>query len=327
MTKINRGLLPGLFFFLKKLIIGNTKNWINGKEISMEDHTHSASDITTGNLSTSRLPVVTVNKGGTGRSMLTSGYFLRGNGTNSVTLSSVTTVQEDLGINDLKTSVSEGKALVAEAVTDKGVQTASDATFQEIADNILNIPTGMSVIDTDTLCAYMETFPDGKRNAYVTSGFYEGSSAVVPGDSNFVIAVPLYTVCMPSDVTTNARYAFNWDMITTMENEAITVESANGAVDMSRNTVYIGKIAAIMWKIDNIWFHFVAQLDDENYSSKWGKCPNTNSVSGIGANAGVGYRVEGSAIRFTFKGMNPSSTAYNGTTYGVRSDLAWAAYK
>lgn len=47
----------------------------------------------------------------------------------------------------------------------------------------------------------------------------------------------------------------------------------------------------------------------------------------VGANVGVGYYVEGSAVRFTFKGMNPSGMAYNGTTYGVRSDLAWAAYK
>ena len=144
---------------LKKLIIGNTKNWINGKEISMEDHTHSASDITTGNLSTSRLPVVTVNKGGTGRSMLTSGYFLRGSGTGAVTLSSVTTVQEDLGINDLKTSVSEGKALIAAAVTDKGVQTAADATFQQIATNIGNIQTGPSystVYNFSTSKSYVE---------------------------------------------------------------------------------------------------------------------------------------------------------------------------
>ena len=36
-------------------------------------------------------------------------------------------------------SVSEGKSLVAAAVTDKGVQTAADATFQQIADNIASI--------------------------------------------------------------------------------------------------------------------------------------------------------------------------------------------
>ena len=39
-------------------------------------------------------------------------------------------------LDSLKSSVSEGKSLVAAAVTDKGVTTAADATFQTIADNI-----------------------------------------------------------------------------------------------------------------------------------------------------------------------------------------------
>ncbi len=39
-------------------------------------------------------------------------------------------------IDQLFTSVSEGKSLVAKAVTDKGVQTALDATFEKIAENV-----------------------------------------------------------------------------------------------------------------------------------------------------------------------------------------------
>lgn len=39
-------------------------------------------------------------------------------------------------IDQLFTSVSEGKSLVAKAVTDKGVQTALDATFETIAQNV-----------------------------------------------------------------------------------------------------------------------------------------------------------------------------------------------
>ena len=42
-------------------------------------------------------------------------------------------------INSLKTSVSEGKSLIAAAVTGKGVPTAADATFQTIASNIAHI--------------------------------------------------------------------------------------------------------------------------------------------------------------------------------------------
>ena len=42
-------------------------------------------------------------------------------------------------INNLKSSVSNGKSLIASAITDKGVSTASDATFQTMANNIGNI--------------------------------------------------------------------------------------------------------------------------------------------------------------------------------------------
>ena len=53
-------------------------------------HTHVASDVTSGSFSVSR--------GGTGRSTLTSGYFLRGNGTSAITMSSIADVQSALGI-------------------------------------------------------------------------------------------------------------------------------------------------------------------------------------------------------------------------------------
>ena len=39
-------------------------------------------------------------------------------------------------LESVKTSVSEGKKLIAAAVTDKGVETAADATFKTMADNI-----------------------------------------------------------------------------------------------------------------------------------------------------------------------------------------------
>lgn len=45
-------------------------------------------------------------------------------------------------INENFTSVSNGKSLVASAITDKGVPTASDATFQTMADNISQISGG-----------------------------------------------------------------------------------------------------------------------------------------------------------------------------------------
>lgn len=49
-------------------------------------------------------------------------------------------VQE--AIQELFTSVSEGKALIASAITDKGVETEADATFETMDENIRAIPVG-----------------------------------------------------------------------------------------------------------------------------------------------------------------------------------------
>ena len=55
-------------------------------------------------------------------------------------------------ITSLKKSVSDGKTLVAEAITGKGVQTATDAEFQTMADNISEIKTDPTLQEkTDTL--------------------------------------------------------------------------------------------------------------------------------------------------------------------------------
>ena len=117
-TKINRGhLAPGLFFFLQKLIIGNTKGFIRGKALATEDalndkanadHEHSAVDITSGVLGTARLPTIPVSKGGTGKTSLTYGCFLRGSGTSAVTLSSIDEVKEELDIKNIGISYKSG---------------------------------------------------------------------------------------------------------------------------------------------------------------------------------------------------------------------------
>ena len=54
-------------------------------------HTHPASDITSGTLSSDRLPTVPVSKGGTGLTSLTSGQALIGNGTGTITTRAIDT--------------------------------------------------------------------------------------------------------------------------------------------------------------------------------------------------------------------------------------------
>lgn len=63
---------------------------------------------------------------------------------NTTVADKITSIDEEMTL--VKTSVSEGKTLIASAITDKGVSTASDASFSTMADNISKIPSGISGI-------------------------------------------------------------------------------------------------------------------------------------------------------------------------------------
>ena len=60
-------------------------------------HNHAAGDLASGTLDSARLPIVPVNKGGTGRATLTSGYFLRGNGASAVTMTAPSSALSAMG--------------------------------------------------------------------------------------------------------------------------------------------------------------------------------------------------------------------------------------
>lgn len=64
-------------------------------------------------------------------------------------------------VSELFTSVSEGKALIASAVTDMGVDTPADASFQTIHDNVLAIETGGSLPDNMHTIALAADPPEG----------------------------------------------------------------------------------------------------------------------------------------------------------------------
>ena len=145
-------------------------------------HNHSAANITSGTLSVSR--------GGTGRSTLTSGYFLRGNGTSAVTMSSIDQVKTALGIDELKTSVSEGKALIAAAVTDKGVQTAADDTFQQMATNISNIPARMIGFIKNIILVGELTLPYYASVTAHNISSEVNSAGIIPKYGDFCFAYP-----------------------------------------------------------------------------------------------------------------------------------------
>ena len=88
-------------------------------------------------------------------------------------------------MSSLKTSVSNGKSLIASAITDKGVSTASDATFQTMATNISQIKSGVSVpvYGTDfTYTGEYQILTDGDDNwriKFLTSGTFTPLNSMV----------------------------------------------------------------------------------------------------------------------------------------------------
>ena len=76
-----------------KLEKGNkATDWTPAPEDKADvSHIHSASDINSGTLATSILPIIPVSKGGTGLSSLTSGQVLIGNGTGNITTRAIDT--------------------------------------------------------------------------------------------------------------------------------------------------------------------------------------------------------------------------------------------
>lgn len=132
----------------------------------------------------------------------------------------------------VKTSVSEGKALIASAVTDKGVTTAGDATFAQIAENISLIEGGELAGDDDEIIVedtLKESFigvldgtmanpvlPDG-LTSIGSYAFYENHALVNPSLPNSVKSIGKYAfyncrslalTSLPSSVKNIYAYAF-----------------------------------------------------------------------------------------------------------------------
>lgn len=96
-------------------------------------------------------------------------------------------------LEEVKKSVSDGKELVANAITNKGIETATDATFATIATNIENIP----ILDTSDANAAAGDILSGK-SAYVNGLKVNGNipfkaaATIIPGTSNQTISAGQY---------------------------------------------------------------------------------------------------------------------------------------
>ena len=114
-----------------------------------------------------------------------------------------TNVQD--AVDELFTSVSNGKATVASAITDKGVSTADDATFATMAANIGKIDTAVTptiTVDSEGLItasagdknatkqlstqAAKTITPKASAQTAVASGRYTTGAVTVAGDANLI---------------------------------------------------------------------------------------------------------------------------------------------
>ena len=80
-------------------------------------------------------------------------------------------------INNLKTSVSSGKAQIASAITDKGVSTAASASFSQMASNIRNINQGLTIQYIGEL--YTSSMPSNHLDkTYPISGYLTARTSI-----------------------------------------------------------------------------------------------------------------------------------------------------
>lgn len=123
-------------------------------------------------------------------------------------------------INETFTNVSNGKTLIASAITDKGISTSSDATFQTMATNISNIETGITptgTININTNGTYNVTnyasanvSVSGQGPTLITktitsNGVYNASSDNADGYSQVTVNVPVGSTnsrCFKKVITT-----------------------------------------------------------------------------------------------------------------------------
>lgn len=114
-------------------------------------------------------------------------------------------------LNQLFTSVSDGKSAIAAAITDKGVTTAADASFQTMATNIGQIPSGGGAftITNNTSVVYPESAEpgeyvdgtlDGVTQSFSIVGDVSGKS--IPWNRSGTPFAGVYSFIMPAENVT-----------------------------------------------------------------------------------------------------------------------------
>ncbi|WP_168120956.1 hypothetical protein [Paenibacillus sp. HB172176] len=155
-----------------------------------------------------------------------------------------TTVQAE--INSLKSSVSDGKALIASAITDKGVDTEATDTFATMADNIGDIELSSgNATAADVLAT--KTFSNDSGPGQVGSMPNRGAVSITPGAAAQTIAAGYHngsgTVTGDADlVTGNIKAGAS---IFGVAGKSEVVDTTEGSVPASASQILSGRKAYV----------------------------------------------------------------------------------
>lgn len=170
-----------------------------------------------------------------------------------------TTTKDNLvkALNEVFQSASDGKELIAIAITGKGITTGKDATFQTMADNIALIETGIKTDDATVTAAQIligkvAYGADGRMvgtmadNGAVASTLDAGGSYTIPiGFHNGSGKVTAKTLASQTAGTATAAQILSgqtaWvggaKITGTMANKAGTATAATGSLDATNSRV------------------------------------------------------------------------------------------
>ena len=168
-------------------------------------------------------------------------------------------------LNEVFQSVSNGKSLIASAITDKGITTAADATFQTMADNIYSIQTDIF----SGLTANNLTIQDYIVSINSSSSFFEPSKSDIfrPGEKTWEIGIKVYI----TNLTSYSQVFFGSDVANkfyNMPSLEIQPKTNSGklwaGISIDGNTWDLSGISEKTLDL-NTWYYIKYKYDGSNY--------------------------------------------------------------
>ena len=168
-------------------------------------------------------------------------------------------------LNEVFQSVSNGKSLVASAITGKGITTAADATFKTMADNIYSLQTDIF----SGLTANNLTIKDYIVSINSGSSFFEPSKSDIfrPGEKTWEIGIKVYI----KKLTSNSQVFFGSDVA----NKFYNMPSLEIQPQAMGGKLFAGiSIEGKAWDLSgisektldlNTWYYIKYKYDGSNY--------------------------------------------------------------